>query len=577
VQIDQGATSAANTWVDLGVFNLGSGASVSLSNVTPDYAGLTTTSEDIAWSAAAFTPVSGPSWTYTAMGDSYSSGEGNPPYDPGTGGGCDRSPAAYGRQFAAATSGIGQTGIQHIACSGATIANLTTTALNGEQPQISQIYTGSKLVTLTIGGNDLGTDSSGNNVGFGSILTYCLTNQNACESHYNSNDGNNLYTIMDNSLKPRLVAAYQAIKARVPSAKIVAVTYPQIFQPGASCLGVANLPVPAVQFLISVGLYLDNTIIAAAKAAGINVLDERYAFLGHQICSSSPWVYPLDSALTPGEQFLDTSALFHPNGSGQAKMSTDLQAYWQAMQAGTAPAVWPQSVNPNPPGGWLPLNLPYGIPTTAQAQAMLATLQPAPTVTAAYNGSADYWGWSTRNGCITRYRVLQAQALTQAQWSSAVPHASGSGCVSLSGSWEKPYDVNSGSPTTPVRASYTMNASGIAADLPIDHFVARANAWASGAGNWMGQYGAGPGEAMLEDFANDMSGPELLTVSTSSNSSKQDKGPQDWMPANTGMNCAYVKMWIAAKWQWNLGLSQAAGAINGNNEKAFLQNILNSC
>jgi hypothetical protein len=149
--------------------------------------------------------------------------------------------------------------------------------------------------------------------------------------------------------------------------------------------------------------------------------------------------------------------------------------------------------------------------------------------------------------------------------------------VSLSGSWEKPYDVNSGSPTTPVRASYTMNASGIAADLPIDHFVARANAWASGAGNWMGQYGAGPGEAMLEDFANDMSGPELLTVSTSSNSSKQDKGPQDWMPANTGMNCAYVKMWIAAKWQWNLGLSQAAGAINGNNEKAFLQNILNSC
>ena len=156
VQIDQGATSGANTWVDLGDFDLGSGASVSLSNVTPDYIGSTVTSQDIAWSAAAFIPVSGPSWDYTAMGDSYSSGEGNPPYDPGTNGGCDRSQAAFGRQFAADTPSIGATGIQHIACSGATIANLTTTGQNGEQPQISQMYSGSKLVTVTIGGNDIG-------------------------------------------------------------------------------------------------------------------------------------------------------------------------------------------------------------------------------------------------------------------------------------------------------------------------------------------------------------------------------------------------------------------------------------
>ena len=328
VQIDQGATSGANTWVDLGDFDLGSGAHVSLSNVTPDFTGGTPTGQDLAWSAAAFIPISGPSYTYAAIGDSYSSGEGNTPDEPDDG--CDRSPAAFGRQFAANTPGIGNGGIEHVACSGATIANLTTTGQNGEQPQISQISTGAKLVTVTIGGNNLG----GTSVGFAGILTYCLTNPTTCESNFNTDNSSNLYTYMDDTLEPQLVSTYKAIQARAPDAQVVAVTYPQIFQPGSSCVADGGLPVPDEQFLISVGFYLDNTIIAAAKQAGINVLDERYALLGHQLCSSDSYVFGLDGLLTPGEQFLDTSALFHPTSDGLALMADDLGQYWAALQAG---------------------------------------------------------------------------------------------------------------------------------------------------------------------------------------------------------------------------------------------------
>jgi lysophospholipase L1-like esterase len=598
VQIDQGTTSGANTWVDLGDFDLGSGASVSLSNVTPDFTGLTPASQDLAWSAAAFIPVSGPSWTYTAMGDSYSSGEGNPPYDAGNDG-CDRSQAAFGRQFATDTASIGENDMQHIACSGAVIANLTTTGQNGEQPQISQIYTGSKLVTVTMGGNDLGTDSNGGTVGFASILSYCMTNQNTCESYYNSDDGNNLYTMMDDSLKPRLTAAYQAIRARVPDATVIAVTYPQIFQPRSSCLGNAFLPVPDDQFLISVGLYLDNTIIAAAKAAGINVLDERYAFLGHQICSAAPWVYGLDSALTPGEQFLDTSPLFHPTVAGHSQMATDLGAYWQAIQAGGAPTVWPQSLNPNPANGWLPKNLPNGIPTTVQAQAMLnslPTIANPPTPTADGYSTSAFGTWpGVRNGWTTRNTVLAAQALTTEQEAPADVTV-GSGNVVIGGTWQQPYDTTAGAPATPVETECVSPDQPCVSGLPVDHFVPRAYAWVTGADTWLQDYPTAitvtqgtstvqttQGGQMLYDFSNDLSGDELLIVGNSSNSAKGDSGPQSWMPQNQGMYCAYAKMWVEVKWQWDLAVATGPvgtvifpGQTTGLSEKDALQYLLNN-
>ena len=84
---------------------------------------------------------------------------------------------------------------------------------------------------------------------------------------------------------------------------------------------------------------------------------------------------------------------------------------------------------------------------------------------------------------------------------------------------------------------------------------------------------------MLTDFANDLGGPELLAVSSTSNSSKGDSPPEVWMPANPGMTCAYVKMWIAVKWEWSLEVGTIDDALAGNEptERLFLQNAINGC
>jgi hypothetical protein len=84
---------------------------------------------------------------------------------------------------------------------------------------------------------------------------------------------------------------------------------------------------------------------------------------------------------------------------------------------------------------------------------------------------------------------------------------------------------------------------------------------------------------MLTDFSNDLGGPELLAGSATSNSSKGDSPPEVWMPANPGMTCAYVKMWIAVKWEWNLEVGTISDGINNQvpTERIFLQDTLNNC
>ena len=89
---------------------------------------------------------------------------------------------------------------------------------------------------------------------------------------------------------------------------------------------------------------------------------------------------------------------------------------------------------------------------------------------------------------------------------------------------------------------------------------------------------------MLIDFTIDRGGPELLAVSSGSNNAKSNNPPEIWTPGiaagtNPGMTCAYVKMWIAVKWEWDLEVGTINDGSNPNepNERIFLQNTLNGC
>ncbi|QSB06546.1 HNH endonuclease family protein [Natronoglycomyces albus] len=79
-------------------------------------------------------------------------------------------------------------------------------------------------------------------------------------------------------------------------------------------------------------------------------------------------------------------------------------------------------------------------------------------------------------------------------------------------------------------------------DFDVDHIVPLAEAWRSGAHEWSTE--------KREEFANDQD--NLTAVSASSNRSKGDSDPADWMPPAEEIHCEYVAVWVDVKLKWDL-------------------------
>lgn len=81
--------------------------------------------------------------------------------------------------------------------------------------------------------------------------------------------------------------------------------------------------------------------------------------------------------------------------------------------------------------------------------------------------------------------------------------------------------------------------------LDVDHLVPLAEAWGSGARTWS--------TSVRERFANDLGyAKSLIAVTASSNRSKGDQDPAEWLPPRTAYRCTYISSWIGVKYRWRL-------------------------
>jgi len=167
---------------------------------------------------------------YVALGDSYSSGYGLTQLTDRPVPGCAQSAEDCPHQV---TSALGLA-LTDVACSGAVTANITTTAqATGDgtaAPQDSALSSSTRIVTLTIGGNDLG---------FADIAAYCaaaspdgplLTHplQRDCGTHYTAEGSDNLTARLDGTVAPAISATVAAIRGRAPHAAVFVIGYPAI-------------------------------------------------------------------------------------------------------------------------------------------------------------------------------------------------------------------------------------------------------------------------------------------------------------------------------------------------------------
>jgi lysophospholipase L1-like esterase len=249
------------------------------------------TAAAVAWPAlavaapasAAVPAATKPAVRYVALGDSYSSGLGAGDY---SGGSCERSAKAYPTLWAAAHDPV--TFVSR-ACSNAT----TSSVISG---QLSALRASTTLVTLTIGGND---------VGFVHVMTTCvLLPTSFCVSAIKEAEAK-----IRSGLPGELNGVLAAISARAPDARVVVLGYPVPYDlsRSSSCLGLSTTDRIDLNQAAN---QLDGQIQAAARRHGDVFADVRAAFAGHEICDSRRWLNSVD--------WLDIGVSYHPTATGQA-------------------------------------------------------------------------------------------------------------------------------------------------------------------------------------------------------------------------------------------------------------------
>jgi hypothetical protein len=302
---------------------------------------------------------------YTALGDSYSSGDGVGQYQPGsavTGDQCNRSTLA----FPALADSAGQLGkLTFVACAGAVTSDLVSPNHDRntnpvshavELAQIASIPPHTQTVTLTIGGND---------AGFASVLTSCVTGNvgpiTVFPHFFESFGGCHGNATLNRTVITRLQALAGKARAkapagtpivaitdlltrihqRAPQARIYLLGYPALFGSAKGSCHVGDVKVLHVPFVGNVhaglsvsaadvvwlnkvagrlnGVLRDAATTAANKGISATFIDVSAKFASHRLCDTeASWIAPVTghADLRSRAAGLDAGS-FHPTNLGQ--------------------------------------------------------------------------------------------------------------------------------------------------------------------------------------------------------------------------------------------------------------------
>jgi lysophospholipase L1-like esterase len=279
--------------------------------------------------ALGLTACQPPPDNYVALGDSYTAGPLITPQDP-TIPGCIRSDANYPNLVA---PDLGLPAFRDVSCSGAETEDMFATQDvdpdPDNPPQLDALDKSTKIVTLGIGGND---------IGFTSIAEKCV--QLAAQSNFQGSPCKDFYTTGGDqiaariaAMAPDLEAVLDAIEVKSPDAKVFTVGYPAILPETttlfAACQPVLPIAEGDVAYLRDgVEKRLNATIRYVAVGHGYRYVDTYTPSIGHDACQAPAirWVEPVVPAMD--------SAPVHPNRLGEIGMADAVEA---AMRAAGVP------------------------------------------------------------------------------------------------------------------------------------------------------------------------------------------------------------------------------------------------
>jgi lysophospholipase L1-like esterase len=244
--------------------------------------------------------------SYVALGDSYTAGPFIPlqqqPW------GCLKSDHNYPHLMAPATG----LPLRDASCSGATTGDMTSAqgvTPGPNPPQFSALDAGTTLVTLGIGGND---------IGFSDIAKGCFSASplgTPCQDRYVVN-GEDQISARIAATGAKVAAALQGIHGLSPQARVFLVGYPAIFpESGLGCWPLLPIAFADVPYLRAKEKELNAMLATEAAANQATFVDTYTPSIGHDACELPVirWVEPAVPA--------SPAAPVHPNLFGMQGMS----------------------------------------------------------------------------------------------------------------------------------------------------------------------------------------------------------------------------------------------------------------
>jgi lysophospholipase L1-like esterase len=246
---------------------------------------------------------------YVAMGSSFAAGPGIPDYYETPPAPCFRSTQNYAHQLAARLN----LSLTDVSCSGATTAHLTGSR-GATPPQLDALTADTLLVTLTIGGNDLGYIG-----GLTAASCAGLMRETGVEADCMSPitaPAEKTFT----DLAARMDAVAKDIRRRAPQAQLVFVDYLAVLPETGACAATPLDEIHADSARYTARRLAEITRTVAGDN-GASIITASEFSKGHDACSADPWMhgYPRPGAPVGG-------TLYHPNLKGMTAVADALEA-----------------------------------------------------------------------------------------------------------------------------------------------------------------------------------------------------------------------------------------------------------
>jgi lysophospholipase L1-like esterase len=249
-------------------------------------------------------PAGAQAGSYVALGDSFTAGPLIPTQQPDPVG-CFRSDHNYPHVVAAS---LQISAFRDASCSGAKTTNMTSPQnVNpgpANPPQFDRLDAGTQLVTIGIGGND---------IGYSEILENCFTFDQTgtpCQDRY-VHGGDDEISNRIAATAPKVAGVLQGIQSRSPGARVLLVNYLSFLpETGSGCFPQVPFADADVPYLRDKEHELNAMLADQAAANGTSLVDAFAASIGHDACQAPGvrWIEPLvrASPAAPG----------HPNQLG---------------------------------------------------------------------------------------------------------------------------------------------------------------------------------------------------------------------------------------------------------------------